>query len=68
VNREHNIGPDGNRSTIITSLPIDGTKPLFGTVTKYNDIECQVRVDAEGTAKFGSKSDAIPELFRETFC
>jgi hypothetical protein len=34
VNREHNIGPDGNRSTIIISLPIDGTKPLFGTVTK----------------------------------
>ena len=29
VNREHNIGPDGNRSVIITSLPIDGTKPLF---------------------------------------
>jgi hypothetical protein len=46
VNREHNIGPDGNRSVIITSLPIDGTKPLFGTVTKYNDIESQVRVDA----------------------
>ena len=34
VNREHNIGPDGKRSIIITSLPIDGTKPLFGTVTK----------------------------------
>jgi hypothetical protein len=29
VNRGHNIGPDGNRSVIITSLPIDGTKPLF---------------------------------------
>jgi hypothetical protein len=25
VNREHNIGPYGNRSTVITSLPIDGT-------------------------------------------
>ena len=46
VNREHNIGPYGNRSTVITSLPIDGTRPLFGTTTKYNDIESQVRVDA----------------------
>ncbi|CAB3986790.1 Hypothetical predicted protein [Paramuricea clavata] len=41
VNREHNIGPYGNRSTVITSLPIDGTRPLFGTTTKYNDIESQ---------------------------
>ncbi|CAB4013320.1 Hypothetical predicted protein, partial [Paramuricea clavata] len=46
VNREHNIGPDGNRSVIITSLPIDGNKPIFGTVTKYNDIGNQVLVDA----------------------
>ncbi|CAB4026561.1 Hypothetical predicted protein [Paramuricea clavata] len=46
VNREHNIGPYGNRSTVITSLPIDVTRPLFGTTTKYNDIESQVRVDA----------------------
>ena len=38
LNREHNIGPYGNRSTVITSLPIDGTRPLFGTTTKYNDI------------------------------
>ncbi|CAB3999698.1 Hypothetical predicted protein [Paramuricea clavata] len=46
VNHEHNIGPDENRSTIITSLPIDGANPLFGIVTKYNDIESQLRVDA----------------------
>ncbi|CAB3997851.1 Hypothetical predicted protein [Paramuricea clavata] len=46
VNREHNIGPDGNRSTIITSLPINGAKPLFGTVTKYNDIDIQAWVNA----------------------
>jgi hypothetical protein len=64
VNREHNIGPDGNRSVIITSLPIDGTKPLFGTVTKYNDIESQVRVDAgrynEIRFKIGSNTGVVP--------
>lgn len=45
VNREYNIEPDGKRSTIITTLPIDGTQPLLGTVTKYTDIESQVRAD-----------------------
>jgi hypothetical protein len=64
VNREHNIGPDGNRSVIITSLPIDGTKPLFGTVTKYNDIESQVRLDAgrynEIRFKIGSNTGVVP--------
>ena len=64
VNREHNIGPDGNRSVIITSLPIDGTKPLFGTVTKYNDIESQVRVDAgrynEIRFEIGSNTGVVP--------
>jgi hypothetical protein len=44
--REHNSEPYGNRSTVITSLPIDVTRPLFGTSTKYNDIESQERVDA----------------------
>ncbi|CAB4025507.1 Hypothetical predicted protein, partial [Paramuricea clavata] len=39
--RPVDIGPDGSQSVIITSLPIDGTKPLFGIVTKYNDIESQ---------------------------
>jgi hypothetical protein len=64
VNREHNIGPDGNRSVIITSLPIDGTKPLFETVTKYNDIESQVRVDAgrynEIRFEIGSNTGVVP--------
>jgi hypothetical protein len=54
VNREHNIAPYGNRSTAITSIPIDGTRPLFGTTTKYNDIESQVRV-LVNTVKFGLK-------------
>ncbi|CAB4005764.1 Hypothetical predicted protein [Paramuricea clavata] len=39
VNRVNNIEPSGDRSDIIVSLPVDGTKPLFGTTTKYNDIE-----------------------------
>ena len=64
VNREHNIGPYGNRSTVITSLPIDGTRPLFGTTTKYNDIESQVRVDAckynEIRFEIGSNTGAVP--------
>jgi hypothetical protein len=64
VNREHSIGPDVNRSTIFTSLPIDGTKPLFGTVTKYNDIESQVRVDAgrynEIRFEIGSNTGVVP--------
>jgi hypothetical protein len=64
VNREHNIGPYGNRSTVITSLPIDGTRPLFGTTTKYNDIESQVRVDAgkynEIRLEIGSNTGIIP--------
>jgi hypothetical protein len=64
VNREHNIGPYGNRSTVITSLPIDGTRPLFGTTTKYNDIESQVRVDAgrysEIRFEIGSNTGIIP--------
>jgi hypothetical protein len=64
VNREDNIEPDGNRSVIIISLPIDGTKPLFGTVTKYNDIERQVRVDAgrynEIRFKIGSNTGVVP--------
>ena len=64
VNREHNIGPDGKRSTVITCLPIDGTSPLFGTVTKYNDIESQVRVEAgrynEIRFEIGSNTDVVP--------
>ncbi|CAB3985875.1 Hypothetical predicted protein [Paramuricea clavata] len=64
VNREHNIGPYGNRSTVITSLPIDGTRPLFGTTTKYNDIESRVRVDAgkysEIRFEIGSNTGIIP--------
>lgn len=64
VNREHKIGPDGERSTVITSLPIDGTKPLFGTITKYMDIESQVRVDAgkynEIHFEIGSNTGVIP--------
>jgi hypothetical protein len=64
VNREDNIEPDGNRSVIIISLPIDGTKPLFGTVTKYNDIERQVRVDAgrynEIRFKIASNTGVVP--------
>ncbi|CAB4016849.1 Hypothetical predicted protein [Paramuricea clavata] len=46
VDRSQNIGPDGFPSNIISSLPIDGTKPLFGTTTKYNDIESEVFADA----------------------
>jgi hypothetical protein len=38
VNREHNIGPSGNRSTAITYLPIDGTRPLFGTTYKFPEL------------------------------
>lgn len=64
VNREYNIGPDGERSTVITSLPIDETKPLFGTVTKYTDIESQVRVDAgkynEIRFKIASNTGIVP--------
>jgi hypothetical protein len=64
VNREHNIGRDGNRSNIITSLPNDGNKPLFGTVTKYNDIESQVRVNAgrynEIRFEIGSNTGVVP--------
>ncbi|CAB4030360.1 Hypothetical predicted protein, partial [Paramuricea clavata] len=41
ANRSQNINPDGYPSSIISSLPIDGTKPLFGTTTKYNDIESE---------------------------
>jgi hypothetical protein len=62
VNREHNIG---NLSTIITSLPVYGAKPLFGTVTKYNDIESQVRVDTAGRYneirfEIGSNTEVVP--------
>jgi hypothetical protein len=62
VIREHNIG---NLSTIITSLPVYGAKPLFGTVTKYNDIESQVRVDAAGRYneirfEIGSNTEVVP--------
>ncbi|CAB4004638.1 Hypothetical predicted protein [Paramuricea clavata] len=46
VNRSQNIDPDGYPSNIVSSLPIDGTKPLFGTTTKYNDIESEVQADA----------------------
>ncbi|CAB4013372.1 Hypothetical predicted protein [Paramuricea clavata] len=46
ANRSQNIDPMGFFSNVITSLPIDGTKPLFGTTTKYNDIEREVGVDA----------------------
>ncbi|CAB3977416.1 Hypothetical predicted protein [Paramuricea clavata] len=46
ANRSQNINPDGYPSSIISSLPIDGTKPLFGTTTKYNDIESEVQADA----------------------
>ncbi|CAB3994840.1 Hypothetical predicted protein [Paramuricea clavata] len=46
ANRSRNIDPMGFPSNNITSLPIDGTKPLFGTTTKYNDIESEVGVDA----------------------
>ncbi|CAB3980448.1 Hypothetical predicted protein [Paramuricea clavata] len=46
ANRSQNINPDGNPSSIISSLPIDATKPLFGTTTKYNDIESEVQADA----------------------
>jgi hypothetical protein len=64
VNREHNIGPYGNRSTAVTSLPIDGTRPIFGTTTKYNDIESQVRVDAgkysEIRFEIRSNTGAVP--------
>ena len=64
MKREHNIGPDGNRSVIITSLPNDGTKPLLGTVTKYNDIESQVQVDAgrynEIRFEIGSNTGVVP--------
>ena len=64
VNREHNIGRDGNRSTVLTSLPIDGANPLFGTVTKYNDIESQVHVDSgryNGIRfEIGSNTEVVP--------
>ncbi|CAB4008216.1 Hypothetical predicted protein [Paramuricea clavata] len=46
ANRSRNIDFNGFPSNIITSLPIDGTKPLFGTTTKYNDIESEVTADA----------------------
>ncbi|CAB3991951.1 Hypothetical predicted protein [Paramuricea clavata] len=46
ANRSQNIDSSGFPSNIITSLPIDGTKPLFGTTTKYNDIESEVYADA----------------------
>ncbi|CAB3977329.1 Hypothetical predicted protein [Paramuricea clavata] len=46
TNRSQNIDFSGCPSNIITSLPIDGTKPLFGTTTKYNDIESEVYTDA----------------------
>ncbi|CAB4026873.1 Hypothetical predicted protein, partial [Paramuricea clavata] len=46
ANRSRNIDPMGFPSNIITSLPIAGTKPLFGTTTKYNDIESEVGADA----------------------
>ena len=64
VNPQHNIGLFGNRSTVITSLPIDGTRPLFGTTTKCNDIESQVRVDAgkysEIRFEIGSNAGTVP--------
>jgi hypothetical protein len=51
-------------STVITSLPIDVTRPLFGTTTKYNDIESQVQVDAgkysEIRFETGSNTGIIP--------
>ena len=45
VYRLHNIDPEGERSTVITTLPIDITQPLFGTMTRYSEIESSVRLD-----------------------
>jgi hypothetical protein len=46
MHREYNIGPDGKRSTVITTLPINLTQPLLGTITKYTDIESEIRLDS----------------------
>jgi hypothetical protein len=45
VNQTYNVGPDGERSKVITSLPIDGSGPLLGTTTRYSDIESRVPLD-----------------------
>ncbi|CAB3989944.1 Hypothetical predicted protein [Paramuricea clavata] len=63
ANRSQNIDPMGFPSNVITSLPIDGTKPLFGMTTKYNDIEVYTDVGIYNELHFDVKSnvhDIIP--------
>ena len=67
VNREHNIGPYGNRSTVITFQLMEqdpSSEPQPNTTTSKAKYGWML----ENTMKFGLKLDLIPELFQEMSC
>jgi hypothetical protein len=70
VNREHNIGPYGNTygSTVITSLPIDGTGPSSEPQPNTTTLKAKYGWTPVNTVKFGLKLGLIQELFPKMSC